>query len=60
MGLVRVETMQRLIEAWRDGRRASGDRGLAGILPQATLIDVAGANPDIDTAADLQRLEDHP
>jgi hypothetical protein len=43
MGLVRVETMQRLIEAWRDGRRASGDRELAGI----------------DTAADLQRLEDH-
>ena len=88
--LVRVETMQRLIEAWRDGagpvvrprygdepdtpghpvlldrlvwplcRRASGDRGLAGILPQATLIDVTGANPDIDTPADLQLLEDHP
>ena len=88
--LVRVETMQRLIEAWRDGagpvgrprygdepdtpghpvlldrlvwplcRQASGDRGLAGILPQATLIDVAGANPDIDTPADLQLLEDHP
>ena len=88
--LVRIETMQRLIEAWRDGagqvvrprygdepdtpghpvlldrlvwpscRQVTGDRGLAGILPRATLIDVAGANPDIDTPADLQLLEDHP
>ncbi len=87
--LVRVETMRRLIEAWRDGagpvvrprygdepdtpghpvlldrlvwplcRQVTGDRGLAGILPQAALIDVAGANPDIDTPADLHPLEDH-
>jgi molybdenum cofactor cytidylyltransferase len=88
--LVRVETMQRLITAWRDGagpvvrprygdepdtpghpvlldrlvwplcRQVTGDRGLAGILPRAALIDVAGANPDIDTPADLHLLEDHP
>ena len=67
--LVRIETMQldtpghpvlldRMV--WPLCRQVSGDRGLAGILPRATLIDVAGANPDIDTPADLQLLEDHP
>jgi molybdenum cofactor cytidylyltransferase len=45
---------------WPLCRQVTGDRGLAGILPQAALIDVAGANPDIDTPADLHLLEDHP
>ncbi|HKU63349.1 MAG TPA: NTP transferase domain-containing protein [Gemmatimonadales bacterium] len=87
--LVQVDTMRRLIEAWRNGSgavvrpryqeqsdipghpvlldrivwplcRASGDRGLAGVLPATTFIDVPGANPDIDTRADLHLLEDHP
>jgi len=85
--LVRVETMRRLIEAWRsdlgpvvrpryldgpDGpghpilldrsvwplaERITGDTGLAAVLPPAVLIDVSGANPDVDTRADLHLLK---
>jgi molybdenum cofactor cytidylyltransferase len=88
--LVRVETMRRLIEAWREGAGAvirprygdepeipghpilldrtvwplaessTGDRGLAGVLPPATLIDIPGGNPDVDTRADLHLLQDRP
>jgi molybdenum cofactor cytidylyltransferase len=87
--LVEVETMRRLIEAWRKGggpvvrpryrdqpdipghpvlldrrvwptcRRAVGDSGLAGLLPDADIIDVPGDNPDIDTPADLHLLQEH-
>jgi molybdenum cofactor cytidylyltransferase len=86
--LVRVETMRRLIEAWRseqgpvvrpryldgpDGpghpilldrsvwllaERITGDAGLAAVLPPPVLIDVSGANPDVDTRADLQLLKE--
>jgi CTP:molybdopterin cytidylyltransferase MocA len=44
---------------WPLCRRATGDTGLAGLLPAATFIDVPNANPDIDTPADLHLLEDH-
>jgi molybdenum cofactor cytidylyltransferase len=44
---------------WPLCRRAAGDSGLAGLLPVATFIDVPGANPDVDTPADLHLLEDH-
>jgi CTP:molybdopterin cytidylyltransferase MocA len=43
---------------WPLCRRATGDSGLSGLLPAATFIDVPGANPDIDTPADLHLLED--
>jgi CTP:molybdopterin cytidylyltransferase MocA len=86
--LVRVETMRRLIEAWRSGgspvvrpryldtpdgpghpilldrsvwplaERVTGDTGLAAVLPAPVLIDVSGANPDVDTRADLQLLKE--
>jgi CTP:molybdopterin cytidylyltransferase MocA len=45
---------------WPIAHGATGDRGLAALLPSASLIDVGGANPDVDTAADLQRLEEPP
>jgi molybdenum cofactor cytidylyltransferase len=44
---------------WPLCRRAVGDSGLAGLLPAATIIDVPGDNPDIDTPADLHLLEEH-
>jgi hypothetical protein len=44
---------------WPLCRRAVGDSGLAGLLPTAAIIDVPGANPDIDTPADLHLLEEH-
>jgi CTP:molybdopterin cytidylyltransferase MocA len=86
--LVQVDTMRRLIEAWRNGAgpvvrpryadqpgtpghpvlldrtlwtlagRAAGDRGLAALLPTSSVIDVPGANPDVDTRDDLRQLED--
>lgn len=86
--LVRMETMRRLIEAWRSGlgpvvrpryldtpdrpghpilldrsvwplaERITGDTGLAGVLPPPVLVDVSGANPDVDTRADLQSLKE--
>jgi molybdenum cofactor cytidylyltransferase len=43
---------------WPLTERARGDRGLARVLPPATLIDIRGANPDVDTRADLRQLED--
>jgi molybdenum cofactor cytidylyltransferase len=43
---------------WPLCRRATGDRGLVGVLPAVAFIDVAGGNPDVDTPADLQLLED--
>jgi molybdenum cofactor cytidylyltransferase len=45
---------------WPLCRRATGDRGLNSALPAVTFIDVPGANPDIDTTADLHLLEDRP
>ncbi len=45
---------------WPLCRRATGDHGLAGVLSAVTFIDVPGANPDIDTPADLHLLEDRP
>jgi CTP:molybdopterin cytidylyltransferase MocA len=88
--LVRVDTMRRLVEAWRAGggpvvrpryldlpdtpghpvlldravwplaERATGDTGLAGLLPPPLLVDVSGANPDVDTRADLHLLKEPP
>jgi len=46
--------------AWPLCRRVTGDRGLNGAFPAVTFIDVPGANPDIDTTADLHLLEDRP
>lgn len=43
---------------WPLCRRAAGDRGLNGVFPAVTCIDVPGSNPDIDTPADLHLLED--
>lgn len=45
---------------WPLARQATGDRGLIGLLPPARLIDVPGANPDVDTLADLHRLTEPP
>lgn len=86
--LVEVETMARLIHAWRSGAgpvirpryadqpavpghpvlldrtvwpladRTTGDHGLADLLPAPALIDLPGANPDVDTPTDLHRLEE--
>jgi molybdenum cofactor cytidylyltransferase len=46
--------------AWPLCRRTAGDRGLNDVFPAVTFIDVPGANPDIDTPADLHLLEDRP
>ena len=47
-------------EAWQEASALEGDRGLGPLLaahPERVLaVDVAGANPDIDTPADLERL----
>jgi CTP:molybdopterin cytidylyltransferase MocA len=87
---VRLETVERLLERWRDGaawcvrpryaaapaepghpvlldrrawaaaRAAEGDAGAGGSLAALTggveIVDVSGANPDVDTAADLERV----
>jgi CTP:molybdopterin cytidylyltransferase MocA len=45
-------------EVWPLALRAAGDRGLADLLPAPVLIDVPGANPDIDTLADLDQFEE--
>ena len=46
--------------AWPLCRRVTGGRGLNGAFPTVTFIDVPGANPDIDTTADLHLLDDRP
>jgi molybdenum cofactor cytidylyltransferase len=47
-------------EAWAEASALDGDRGLGPLLaahPERVLaVDVAGANPDVDTPADLERL----
>jgi molybdenum cofactor cytidylyltransferase len=47
-------------EAWPEASALDGDRGLGPLLaahPERVLaVDVAGANPDVDTPADLERL----
>jgi molybdenum cofactor cytidylyltransferase len=47
-------------EAWPEASVLDGDRGLGPLLaahPQRVLaVDVEGANPDVDTPADLERL----
>lgn len=47
---------------WPLARRLEGDRGLSGLLDSATvnqlLVTVSGDNPDVDTQADLQTLEE--
>jgi molybdenum cofactor cytidylyltransferase len=43
---------------WPLARQATGDHGLAALLPPPALIDVPGANPDIDTQSDLHRFEE--
>jgi len=43
---------------WPVAQRATGDHGLADLLPAPVLIDVHGANPDIDTRPDLDRFEE--
>jgi CTP:molybdopterin cytidylyltransferase MocA len=48
-------------DAWGLAERLTGDQGLGGELarsPHLVLhVDVEGANPDVDTPADLSRLE---
>jgi CTP:molybdopterin cytidylyltransferase MocA len=86
--LVQVDTMRRLIDAWRARAGAvirpryadqpgtpghpvlldravwpladqvTGDHGLAALLPAPALVDLPGANHDVDTAADLHQLEE--
>jgi CTP:molybdopterin cytidylyltransferase MocA len=47
---------------WPLARDLTGDRGLGELLgsrPEAvSLVDVPGANPDVDTPADLRQLEE--
>jgi CTP:molybdopterin cytidylyltransferase MocA len=45
---------------WPLADRLSGDTGLGALLAgqPVTLIEVPGANPDVDTPADLRQLED--
>lgn len=45
---------------WPLARNLHGDAGLLAMLKDeaVTLIDVAGANPDVDTPADLRQLEE--
>jgi molybdenum cofactor cytidylyltransferase len=47
-------------EAWPEASSLDGDRGLGPLLaahPERVLaVDVEGANPDVDTPADLERL----
>ncbi len=45
---------------WPLADRLTGDQGLRSLLHGValTLVDVPGANPDVDTPADLRRLED--
>jgi molybdenum cofactor cytidylyltransferase len=45
---------------WPLAQRATGDHGLADLLPPPVLIDVPGGNPDIDTRPDLHRLQEPP
>lgn len=45
---------------WHLADAARGDAGLGALLPEATLIEVPGANPDVDTPADLHTLKDEP
>jgi CTP:molybdopterin cytidylyltransferase MocA len=46
--------------AWAAARAAEGDAGAGGSLAAlpggVELVDVSGANPDVDTAADLERV----
>jgi CTP:molybdopterin cytidylyltransferase MocA len=46
--------------AWPEASALHGDRGLGPLLaahPERVLaVDVPGANPDVDTPADLERL----
>jgi molybdenum cofactor cytidylyltransferase len=48
--------------AWEQAASLAGDRGLGPLFEAqpgiVTVIDVAGRNPDVDTAADLARLEE--
>lgn len=45
---------------WQLADRLSGDQGFRDLLAgtPVTLVDVPGVNPDVDTPADLRRLED--
>ena len=47
---------------WQLAHRLDGDHGFAGLADQASVrvvtLDVAGDNPDVDTPADLQALEE--
>jgi molybdenum cofactor cytidylyltransferase len=45
---------------WPLANRLTGDQGLRHLLAgrPVTLVDVPGVNPDVDTPADLRRLED--
>jgi molybdenum cofactor cytidylyltransferase len=49
---------------WPLMQHLSGDRGLAGLLDiisqPIVILDVPGDNPDVDTPADLQALEEFP
>ena len=49
---------------WPVIQHLSGDRGLAGVLEiisqPVVMLDVPGDNPDVDTPADLQALEELP
>jgi CTP:molybdopterin cytidylyltransferase MocA len=47
---------------WPLAQQLHGDRGFAGLLDSilrpSVILDVAGDNPDVDTLADLQSLEE--
>jgi CTP:molybdopterin cytidylyltransferase MocA len=47
---------------WHLAHQLDGDHGFAGLANQASVrvvtLDVPGDNPDIDTPADLQALEE--
>lgn len=47
---------------WPLVRRLQGDQGFAGlsesVSPPPVILDVAGDNPDVDTLADLQAIEE--
>jgi molybdenum cofactor cytidylyltransferase len=49
---------------WHLARNLQGDRGLADLLVSASIetvtIDVSGDNPDVDTQADLNALQETP
>lgn len=43
---------------WPLAEHATGDTGLASVLPPPQYVDVSGANPDVNTPDDLHLLEE--